>query len=297
MENDFGPVLVTGADTGIGRLTVETLAKKGYKVYAGVYDPNNIEILSNFENVKAVKIDVTNKEDLKILHEWVEKEGAGLYGIVNNAGVSDMWPLVESPVNYFHRVMDVNLYGVFRVTNAVIPFLVESKGRIVTMGSLAGTIPTKLIGAYSISKFAVEALTDILHFETKPFGIKAITIKPGNVQSDISKALAPILKQRIAEYEKSAYKSELSSLFDNLDNPDYLERSQYETPDKVVNAIIDALYSPNPKSKYLVASQGDTNFALKWMFRVAAQLNQKHEHSMDRDVLHEMLDTELDKFQ
>ncbi|MHA2090018.1 MAG: SDR family NAD(P)-dependent oxidoreductase [Candidatus Kariarchaeaceae archaeon] len=297
MESNFGPVLVTGADTGIGRLTVETLADKGYKVYAGVYDPNNVEILSNIENVKAVKTDVTNEEDMKILHEWVEKEGAGLYGIVNNAGISDIWPLIESPESYFHRVMDVNLYGVFRVSNAVMPFLIKSKGRIVTIGSLSGTIPTKLIGAYSISKFAVEALTDIYHFETKAFGIQAITIKPGNMQSDISKALAPILKLRKPEFEKSAYKGELSALFDNLDNPDYLERSQYEKPVRVVDAIINALYSPNPKSKYLVASQSDTNFALKWMFRVAAQLNQDHEQSVDREKLHSMLDRELDKFQ
>ncbi len=297
MVENFGPVLVTGADTGIGRATVESIAKKGYEVYAGVYDLDNVELLSNIENIKAVKVDVTNKEDMRNLSDWIENEGAGLYGIVNNAGISDMWPLIESPESYFNRVMDVNLYGVFRVTNAVMPFLIESKGRIVTMGSLSGTIPTKLIGAYSISKFAVEALTDILHFETKQFGIQAITIKPGNVQSDISKALAPILKQRIPEYEKSSYKSELSSLFDNLNNPVFLERSQHDKPDKVIEAIIAALYSPKPKLKYLVANQNDTNFALKWMFRVAAQLNQNHMHSVERELMHKMLDNELDKFQ
>jgi len=296
MSKDFGPVLVTGADTGIGRLTVETMAAKGYPTYAGVFDPSNIKELSALENVKSIQFDVTKPDDIRKVVDWIEDLGDGLYGVVNNAGISDLWPLIESPESYFHRVLNVNLYGVYRVTNAVVPFLQQTKGRIVTMGSLSGTIPSKMIGAYSVSKFAVEALTDIYNFELRKFGITAITIKPGNVQSNISNASAPILRKRQDDYEQSSYKEELAPLFDNLDNPAYLKRVQYDKPDRVVESIIDALYTENPKNKYLVANELDTKAAMKWMFRVTAQLNQHHTNSIDKVKLHQMLDEQVDKF-
>lgn len=297
MSSKFAPVLVTGADTGIGRLTVETLANKGYSVYAGAYLESNIEALSAIENVKGVKLDVTNQNDIDNLVRWIENEGSGLYGVVNNAGIGETWPLIESTEEEFHAVMNINLYGVFRVTTAVMPFLIESKGRVLTLGSLSGTIPTKFIGAYSVSKFAAEAFTDVLHFETKKFGVTAITIKPGNFQTDISKARAAALKSRIERHEKSRYKEELGPLFENIENPEYLNRIQFEKPFPVAEAIAEALYSPEPKLKYLVADKNDTTFALKWMCRVIAQLNQRNPQGVDRDFLHSMLDKELDKFQ
>jgi NAD(P)-dependent dehydrogenase (short-subunit alcohol dehydrogenase family) len=297
MNKEFAPVLVTGADTGIGRLTVETLSKNGYSVYAGMYLEDNIESLSVFENVKCVKLDVTKPDDIENLVKWIEDEGKGLYGVVNNAGIGETWPLIESTEEEFHAVMNINLYGVFRVTTAVMPFLIESKGRVLTLGSLSGTIPTKFIGAYSVSKFAVEAFTDVLHFETRKFGVTAITIKPGNFQTDISKARVVALKSRIERHEKSKYKEELAPLYENLENPDYLNRIQFEKPYPVAEAIVDALYSPEPKLKYLVADQNDTSFAIKWMCRVIAQLNQRNENAVDKDTLHSMLDKELSKFQ
>ncbi|MCE7734034.1 MAG: SDR family NAD(P)-dependent oxidoreductase [Candidatus Heimdallarchaeota archaeon] len=296
MTNNITPILITGADTGIGRLTAEKLAQEGYTVYAGCYQDTSINELNDVQNIIAVKLDVTNQDDIDNLVKWIEEKGNGLYGLVNNAGIGDIWPLIESSEKEFHRVLNINLYGVFRVTNAVMPFLVKSKGRILSMGSLSGTIPTKFIGPYSVSKFGVEAYADVLHFETRKFGIHSITIKPGNFKTDITKANAPLLKSRKDRFEQSDYKEELGGLYDNLDNPDFLDRVQYEKPYEVVETIIEALFTPKPKLKYLVTTKDETESAIGWMFRVIAQLNQNHPHGITNEKLHDILDQQLAKF-
>ncbi|OLS23661.1 MAG: 3-oxoacyl-[acyl-carrier-protein] reductase FabG [Candidatus Heimdallarchaeota archaeon LC_2] len=297
MSVKFGPILITGADTGIGRATAIGLANRGYKVYASVYSEINIEELEKIDNVNAFKLDVTNPEDISAIKKWIEAKGEGLYGIVNNAGIGETWPLIESTEEEIHRIININLYGVIRVTTALMPLLTQSKGRVVTIGSLSGTIPTKFIGAYSVSKFAVEAFVDVLSFEVKKMGIKAITIKPGNMKSDITKAGVPILISRRDRFEKSQYKAEFQPLYDNIDNAKYLERRAYETPERVIDAIAHALYSENPKSKYLVANEEECQNAINWMCRVIAQLNQNQDHSLDKATIHQFLDKQLDKFQ
>ncbi len=112
MAHNVAPILITGADTGIGRLTAEKLAKEGYTVYAGCYMESSIHELNEFPNIKAVKLDVTNQNDIDKMVKWIEDQGKGLYGLVNNAGVGDIWPLIESSEQDFHRVLNINLYGV-----------------------------------------------------------------------------------------------------------------------------------------------------------------------------------------
>ncbi|MDH5402885.1 MAG: SDR family NAD(P)-dependent oxidoreductase [Candidatus Heimdallarchaeota archaeon] len=296
MNGSFGPVLVTGADTGIGRQTVETLAGRGYTIYATAYLQENVDILNSIENVKSTTLDVTNSASIDKLVEWVKEQGDSLYGIVNNAGITDYWPLVESTEEEFHRVLQVNLYGVVNVTRKLMPFIIENKGRIVNIGSLSGTIPTKLIGSYSISKFAVEAFTDILYFEVRKFGVTCVTIKPGDVQSGITKAMASLLKSKKDRYETSHYKDELSGAYQGIENQQFLDRVDKDKPDNVVNAISEALFSDNPKLKYLVTNEKDTQSAIGWSFRVIAQLLQNHPHAISRENLHQMLDQQLDKF-
>ncbi|MCH8907602.1 MAG: SDR family NAD(P)-dependent oxidoreductase [Candidatus Heimdallarchaeota archaeon] len=296
MNSTIGPLLITGGDTGIGRFTAEKLASQGYKTYVGFYLESSIHELNSIPNIQAVKLDVTSQVDIDNLVKWIEDEGQGLYGLVNNAGISDYWPLMECDDKSFDRILQVNLYGVFKVTRALFPFLRESKGRILSMGSLSGTIPTKFIGAYTVSKFGVEALMDVIHSETKKFGITAITIKPGNIHSDITMAVIPLQKSRMKMYEKSLYKEESTQIMTNLDNSDYWLRAQYDKPDNVANSIIEALTTDNPKVKYLVTNTADTESAIGWMFRVIAQLNQNHPNAITKEKLHEMMDQQLTKF-
>ncbi|MDH3821899.1 MAG: SDR family NAD(P)-dependent oxidoreductase, partial [Gammaproteobacteria bacterium] len=131
-------ILVTGASTGIGRNMVERLAKEGHFVYAGARKDKDLAELDAIENIKAVRLDVTKQADVDAAVALIREEGRGLWGLVNNAGVATRAPVVAVTDEEVDFVFAVNVGGVVRVTRAFIPLIVESKGRIVTTGSIAG---------------------------------------------------------------------------------------------------------------------------------------------------------------
>ncbi|MDX2057145.1 MAG: SDR family NAD(P)-dependent oxidoreductase, partial [Gemmatimonadales bacterium] len=125
-------VLVTGASTGIGRKITELLAARGYFVYAGARKPEDLAALSRIPNVQGIRLDVTVPAEIAAAVETVEKAGRGLHGLVNNAGVAVIEPLIEIDEQDLAFQMDVNVMGPYRVTKAFSRLLIASKGRIVT---------------------------------------------------------------------------------------------------------------------------------------------------------------------
>ena len=150
-------VLVTGASTGIGRKVAERLAADGYFVYAGARKDKDIAELSAIKNVQGLRLDVTKPEEIAAAVETVSKEGRGLYALVNNAGVAIVGPLVETEESDFQYLMDVNLYGPYRMTRAFSSLIIQEKGRIVMIGSISGILARPLLGVYSMSKHGIEA--------------------------------------------------------------------------------------------------------------------------------------------
>ena len=138
LAGDQKAVLVTGASTGIGRDIAETLARDGYFVYAGARKQKDLDALNAIENIQAVRLDVTIQSEIDAAVETVRKGGKGLHGLINNAGIFVGGPLIEISMDDFHWLMDVNVYGVVRVTKAFAPMIIESKGRISTVGSISG---------------------------------------------------------------------------------------------------------------------------------------------------------------
>ena len=131
-------VLVTGASSGIGKKVTELLAAKGHFVYAGARKDDDLAALDKLDNVKAVRLDVTKQSDIDAAVELIGKEGRGLYGIVNNAGVAVVSPMNETPEKDIDFVFDVNIYGPYRINKAFAPMLVEAGGRTTTIGSISG---------------------------------------------------------------------------------------------------------------------------------------------------------------
>ena len=179
-------VLVTGASTGIGREIAETLAKNGYYVYAGARKQKGLDALDAIDNIQAVRLDVTVQDEIDAAVETVRKDDRGLYGLVNNAGVFIGGPLIDVDVEEVIWLMDVNVFGVYRVTQAFAPMIIESKGRISTIGSISGTLSGRFAGPYSMSKHAIEAYTDSLATEMEKFDVKVSVIEPGNYDSEIA---------------------------------------------------------------------------------------------------------------
>ncbi|MCP4414246.1 MAG: SDR family NAD(P)-dependent oxidoreductase [Gammaproteobacteria bacterium] len=136
-------ILVTGASSGSGRMIAETLASKGYYVYAGARKEKDIKALNAIKNIQSFRLDVTKQSEIDAAVKIVINEGRGLYGLVNNAGVGLMAPLIELEEDDLNFIFNVNVYGPYRITKAFAPLIIKSKGRVINIGSIAGVQTTK----------------------------------------------------------------------------------------------------------------------------------------------------------
>ena len=150
--NEQQAVLVTGASSGIGRKITEVLASKGYFVYAGARKEQDLAELNAIENVQSIRLDVTVQEDIDNAVDTVTQAGRGLHGLVNNAGVGVVGSATQMTEADLHFTMDVNVFGPYRITRAFAPLIIESKGRITTIGSISGILSSRRLAAYSMSK-------------------------------------------------------------------------------------------------------------------------------------------------
>ena len=282
-------ILVTGASTGIGRNIAETLAANGYFVYAGARKQADLDALSAIENIQGIRLDVTIQEEIDDAVETVREAGRGLYGLVNNAGVGVIGPMIEVDEEDLQFQMDVNLFGPYRVTKAFAPLIIESQGRIATTGSISGILSSGFLGPYSMSKHAMEAFTDSLAREMEKFDVQVSVIEPGNYSSEISASLRKRLERRGYPREGTRYEEEWRGY---LDRPD--DRSRFKEPDEVSAAALDIFSSDNPKRRYMVVpNQREAEITIRKAIEELVQLNEGHQYSYDRDSLVAMLDEAL----
>jgi NAD(P)-dependent dehydrogenase (short-subunit alcohol dehydrogenase family) len=283
-------VLVTGATTGIGRKTAELLAKRGFFVYAGARKEQDMVELNAIENIQAIRLDVTIQEEIDAAVETVRAAGRGLYGLINNAGVAVIAPLIEVDEEDLRFQIDVNVYGPYRVTKAFAPLIIESEGRISSTGSLSGIVTWPLGGPYTMSKHAVEAFSEVLAAEMAGFGVEVSVVEPGNYNSRIFQNMTARYAERGYSTEGSLYQRQMEGILGRGENP----REEPE-PDAVAEAFLHALTDENPKRHYLVVPvQREAAITIQAAIRRLVQLNEGHEFSYDRDELIEFLDRALE---
>jgi len=269
---DAKAVLVTGASTGIGRKITERLAADGYFVYAGARKDGDLQALAAISNVQPIRLDATSPQDIENAVTLIAKAGRGLHGLVNNAGVAALGSFADMSAADFDLMMAVNLYGPYRVTKAFAPLIAARKGRIVTIGSIAGILAGKQLGAYAMSKHAIEAFTDSLAEEMAPAGVQVSVIEPGSYNSDIA---------------KNALKRQ------GLD-PRSGDRTQFKDPDEVADAVESALFDARPKRRYLVVpNQQEAERTIRKQIEQLVQLNEGQRYTYDRKALTKMLDEAL----
>jgi len=289
LADDHKSILVTGASTGIGRNLTETLAENGYHVYAGARKDKDLAALDAIENVTAVRLDVTKQDQVDAVVEMIGEKGTGLYGLVNNAGVGGGGEIVETPIEDQTFVYAVNVEGVYRTTKAFAPLVIESKGRIVTTGSIAGTLSWPGGNAYSGSKHWIEAYTDSLAGEMEPYGVAVSVVEPGNYKSNIRRSSvsrgheqAKAAGGEVTEEMKKAYEATAE------------RELSYKEPDEVSEAFMHALFDDSPLRRYMVVPNAEEQ---EWTIRTKVnelvQLNQWGPHSYSRDQLVELLDEAL----
>ena len=285
---DQKAILITGASTGIGRNMAQTMAAEGFFVYAGARKQTDIEALSAMNNIMGIRLDVTIQEEIDAAVELITAEDRGLFGLVNNAGVAVVGPLIETDEEDMQFQMDVNLFGPYRVTKAFAPLIIASKGRITTTGSISGILSGPLLGAYSMSKHGVEAFTDALAGEMQKFDVHVSVIEPGNYVSAIVGTLKRRLEVRGQSTEGSLYAQEMNRMLVGM------ESNYDKDPNEVSSALLDFLTDENPKRRYMVVpNQRQAEVTVRKAIEELVQLNERHEYSYDREALIIMLDAAL----
>jgi len=284
-------VLVTGASTGIGRKITEVFAEKGYFVYAGARKKKDLDALNDIENVQALKLDVTDQQQIDAAVATVKKGDHGLHGLINNAGVFIGGPLVDVDLEEFKWLMDVNVYGVYRMNQAFAPMIIESKGRISTIGSISGTLSGRYSGQYSMSKHAIEAYTDSLAAEIEPLGVHVSVIEPGNYNSAIGTTAKARMRKKNEEYTKKG--SPFSEAFNEWLARDS-DRSQYKNPDEVAEAALHAMFSDKPLRRYMVVpEEREAGRTIGKQIEELVQLNDWQAYTYSREQLIEKIDAAM----
>jgi NAD(P)-dependent dehydrogenase (short-subunit alcohol dehydrogenase family) len=248
-----GGVLITGASTGIGEATALRLAKGGFRVFAGVRKAEDGERLREAGVTVVHPLDVTSEDDVAAAVARVEEELAGdpLRGIVNNAGIGIGGPLEGLELDDFRRTLEVNTTGQLAVTKAFLPLLRKSKGRIVNMTSIGGRVAQPFAGPYVASKYALEAVTDVLRVELLEWGIDVIAIEPGTIATPIwekSSREAEQVLERLSPELRDLYGKRLAKMAKVLER----QTKRGVAPDKVAQAVEKALTSSHPRTRYLV---------------------------------------------
>jgi NAD(P)-dependent dehydrogenase (short-subunit alcohol dehydrogenase family) len=289
VAEDGGSVLITGASTGIGRNLAETLAAEGYHVYAGARKDEDLAELDAIENVTAVRLDVTKQDQVDAVVALIEKNGTGLWGLVNNAGVGGGGAVMETAIEDQTFVYDVNVEGVYRTTKAFAPLVVESKGRIVTTGSIAGTGSWPGGSAYSGSKHWIEAFTDALAAEMEPAGVHVSVVQPGSYKSHIRRTEASREMERI-----TAAGGEVTEEMQKNYEATAERELSYKEPDEVSAAFMHALFDEEPLLRYMVVpNAGQQKWTIRTQITELVQLNQWGPYSYSRDELVALLDAAL----
>ena len=291
-ENQQKAILVTGASSGLGRVMAETMAANGYFVYAGARKDEDLKELSAIDNIQGVRLDVNKQDQIDAAVKTITEAGRGLYGLVNNAGVVVVQPLIEIEEEDFDFQMNVNIYGPYRVTKAFAPLIIESKGRISIIGSISGTLSSATWGPYSMTKFAMEAYADALADEMKPFDVNVSLIEPGAYRSNIGKSALERMDERNQSADDSQFKAAMADSVNWLS----LFEKDHGDPTEVADAVMRALFDDNPKPRYLtVPTQEQAYWTINRAIERMVEQNHDQKYSFDRDALIKMLDAALAK--
>lgn len=257
-------VLVTGASSGIGWATSLALAERGWRVFAAVRKESDAARLKEASSgkVTTVIMDITDYDSVrrgaKQIGEMVGS--AGLDGLFNNAGISVQGPIEIVPIEMFEQQIRVNVFGHLFVTQTFLPLIRRAKGRIVFMSSESGRVTLPLVGPYSASKFAIEAVANAFRVELLPSNIRVSLVEAATIKTPMWEKIDTTTEKVLASLSREAkelYRAELDTLA-------YFPQKQANTGipmEKVVGVILRALTASRPKARYVVGWEA-------WLFIV-----------------------------
>jgi len=257
MNKTKGTVLITGGTDGLGKATAMLLARRGYSVFAAgrsAAKREELEHLSHNEHLPlhSIEMDVSENASVQIAIKAVLEKGGGIDVLINNAGIGYMAVVEELRMSDFRQQFEINLFGVLRVTQAVLSHMRQRRhGRIVMMSSVAGLVSPPTYGAYSSSKHALEGLSNALRLELYPFGVDVILIEPGYIVTNFQQTA----KDLSQPYAERAAGSPYAKIYSAAWAASKVGRERSNaTPDDCARVILRAIESSHPKARYTVTS-------------------------------------------
>lgn len=252
---DRPTALVTGASSGIGLACALRLDRLGWQVLAGVRRDEDARRLAGQASpwLRPVSLDITDAAAVAAAVELAAEVAgsAGLAGLVNNAGIVVAGALEYLPDEWLQRQLEVNVVGQLRVTRACLPLLRAGCGRIVFLGSMGGRIAGPFLGPYHASKFALEALTDSLRGELRPWGISVVIVEPGVVATPIWATSVAAVDRWLATLPAEAW-ARYGPVVGALRRRALRSGERGRSPEVVVDAIVHALTARRPRTRYVV---------------------------------------------
>lgn len=244
--NTQGVVLVTGASAGIGKATVKLLLQEGFIVY-GV--ARRVEQMRDIESKGAhiMEMDVTDEISMKNGVTRIIQEQGRIDILFNNAGYGSYGAVEDVPMEEARRQFEVNLFGLSRLTQLVLPQMRKQKsGKIINTSSAGGKIYTLLGAWYHAAKHALEGFSDCLRLEVKPFGIDVVIIQPGATESE----WAGVAFEHVEKTSgNTAYNKMAAAFIKTFKNP-----SSTSPPDVIARLVLKAIQSKNPKTRYVAGN-------------------------------------------
>jgi NAD(P)-dependent dehydrogenase (short-subunit alcohol dehydrogenase family) len=255
MGNPQQTVLITGATDGLGRAAALLLAEKGFRVFAAGRSAEKRAELDRLAATKklpleSIELDVCDESSVtRALRQILQKAG-NIDVLINNAGVGLMAVAEELKLDDLRRLYETNIFGLLRVTQAVLPHMRERKsGRILMLSSIAGILTPPTYGAYSSSKHAVEALSNALRLELYPFNVEVILIEPGYIMTNFQQTAKGLAESYIEGSTTSPYAKIYEGAIAGATNS---RRESKTTPEDCARVILQAIEASHPKARYTV---------------------------------------------
>ncbi|HZG17856.1 MAG TPA: SDR family oxidoreductase [Candidatus Bathyarchaeia archaeon] len=226
-------ILITGTSSGIGRAAALHFWKQGWNVIATMRSPEKETELNRLERMLVTRLDVVDRETI---HSAVSK-GISEFGkidvLLNNAGYAAFGAFEGATEEQIKKQFDVNVFGVFQVTQAVLPYFREQKeGTVINISSIGGRVAFPLLTLYHASKWAVEGFSESLYYELAPFNIKVKVVEPGNVKTDFTGRSLDVIQNESLEvyrdYTEAVLNKQMESFQTNVSSPEQIAKTIYE---------------------------------------------------------------------
>lgn len=267
-SNQLKTVFVTGGTDGLGRATAILLAQEGYRVFAAGRDAQKRAALEQFAEAQGLKLetlelDVTDDSSAARAVGEAERRAGGIDVLVNNAGIAIAAVMEEITLQDLRKQFETNVIAPVRMAQLVLPGMRERRrGRIINMSSIAGKVAHPLMGPYSGSKHALEAVSDALRLELAQFGIQVVLIEPGFIPTNINQTSAGLSALYVQNATASAYARTYSGFLEMWKKVVGRSRSK---PEDCARVILQAIRADAPKARYLVTREAKISAAMKWL--------------------------------